>query len=376
VEIITSGFQSDLDGRISENVRAVLVVESADLAQKMVLGLPIFIRTLRQLRQAGFKEIWMVSRHLENLRPLLNRFGMLEYIQLSHDTPHFESGVSIFSAQYHYESEFIRWVHVKKITNPSDYLGKINPMWWHRLEDSKASLKAIEKKIFQNIKDKTEGWVAPHLNKPVSFAMTRQLVKTDLSPNTITFVNLALAVLTALLIMNNNYGWRVLGAILMQFSSIIDGCDGEVARIKILSSRFGAWFDTIADDLANNLFWLGVFVGLFRTTGNTFYFNGGWVLFGLSFLVSLFLYYQMMTRTKSANVKDFVPAWSDKPASAKEGWFEKVRPLMKRDFFVFLMFVLLILDLRVLLFWISTVAISATFLVHGASFVLSLVRRR
>ena len=39
----------------------------------------------------------------------------------------------------------------------------------------------------------------------------------------------------------------VLGAILVQFASVVDGCDGEVARLKHLASARGAWLDTILD---------------------------------------------------------------------------------------------------------------------------------
>ena len=32
-----------------------------------------------------------------------------------------------------------------------------------------------------------------------------------------------------------------------QTSSILDGCDGEIARLKLMKSEFGAWYDRVLD---------------------------------------------------------------------------------------------------------------------------------
>ena len=39
----------------------------------------------------------------------------------------------------------------------------------------------------------------------------------------------------------------VLGVLLLWASAILDGCDGELARLKLLTSRFGARFDVEVD---------------------------------------------------------------------------------------------------------------------------------
>ena len=44
--------------------------------------------------------------------------------------------------------------------------------------------------------------------------------------------------------------WNMLsGAVLSLFASILDGCDGEVARLKLQESDFGCWLETICDYL-------------------------------------------------------------------------------------------------------------------------------
>ncbi len=37
------------------------------------------------------------------------------------------------------------------------------------------------------------------------------------------------------------------GGVVAQVTSIIDGCDGEIARLKRLESDFGAWSDAVLD---------------------------------------------------------------------------------------------------------------------------------
>jgi len=48
---------------------------------------------------------------------------------------------------------------------------------------------------------------------------------------------------------------------LAQLSSILDGCDGEIARLKLLGSKYGGWFDQVLDRYSD----------LFIITGLTFH---------------------------------------------------------------------------------------------------------
>ena len=48
------------------------------------------------------------------------------------------------------------------------------------------------------------------------------------------------------------------GGILAQFASVIDGCDGEVARLKFLTSRYGGWLDAVLDRYADALLLFGL----------------------------------------------------------------------------------------------------------------------
>ena len=55
-----------------------------------------------------------------------------------------------------------------------------------------------------------------------------------------------------------NYWLLALGGIIAQFASIIDGSDGEVARLKYLSSDYGGWFDAVLDRYADAFLLFGL----------------------------------------------------------------------------------------------------------------------
>lgn len=275
-------------------------------------------------------------------------------------------------AGYHLDPDFIAWLIAHPQISFEQALPQVPKIWWHKLE-SPADLKIVETKLLKNIQNKTEGWVAPHLNKPISFAISRWLVRYPITPNQITSLNLLLAFVAFCLLTNVHFPVRLIGAFLMQFSSIVDGCDGEVARLKLMSSKFGAWFDTCADDIANNLFFCGVFLGLWKSGYGKFYYWGGWITLAASVGVTLIIYQQLIRKKKGANAKDFNPTFNE---GKKGSWFDLVRPVMKRDFFVVVMLVFLVLDWRVALFWISALGTWATFCVYIVSLVMEFKARR
>ena len=55
-----------------------------------------------------------------------------------------------------------------------------------------------------------------------------------------------------------SYWFLALGGIIAQFASIIDGSDGEVARLKYLSSDYGGWFDAVLDRYADAFLLFGL----------------------------------------------------------------------------------------------------------------------
>jgi hypothetical protein len=55
-----------------------------------------------------------------------------------------------------------------------------------------------------------------------------------------------------------------MGFLLAQAQSILDGCDGELARVRFQQTSIGEWLDTIVDDFLNLALVLAIGVALWR----------------------------------------------------------------------------------------------------------------
>lgn len=239
---------------------------------------------------------------------------------------------------------------------------------------SSLSPQEIELRLAE-IRSQTDGWIARTLNKPVSFAITRRLLKTTITPNQITAVNVFLALVAASCVAWGEYGLRCVGALLIQFHSVLDGCDGEVARLKGSTSKFGAWFDTLADDFSNNLFFAALVCGLWLSGQKL------WVLvFGVGVLceslgISAIILHYLVTVAGTGRAQDFRLAWETHGSAAGEVraptfYSQFMKPLLKRDFFLFLMALSILLDLRLPFLLVAGVGVTVGFIIYATSFTI------
>src|SRR5205085_7074638 len=89
-----------------------------------------------------------------------------------------------------------------------------------------------------------DGLVSRYLNRPLSRPMARVLARTAVAPNAVTLFTLALAGGVAAILC---LGWNILGGIGVQAVSVIDGVDGELARLRNRATRFGGVLDAVTD---------------------------------------------------------------------------------------------------------------------------------
>ena len=129
--------------------------------------------------------------------------------------------------------------------------------YWIDVDDEK-TYKLAEKKLLATLKKTSDGPVSRYLNRPISTRITRHLLRTDITPNYVSFFSFILAMLGAFLFFSGGYINLVIGAILAQVSSVIDGCDGEIARLKFQVTEFGGWFDAVLDRYADAFLLFGL----------------------------------------------------------------------------------------------------------------------
>jgi len=94
----------------------------------------------------------------------------------------------------------------------------------------------------------SDGVVARHLNQPLSRRITERLLSRDVSRWQISLFSFA-ATLTAGL--SFAMGHATTGGLVAQFASVIDGVDGEVARVRYQDSPFGGVYDALLDRIGD-----------------------------------------------------------------------------------------------------------------------------
>ena len=107
----------------------------------------------------------------------------------------------------------------------------------------------------------TDGVLA-RMNRRVSIPISRQLIKLPITPNHVSLFTLAVSFLAGAFFAFGGRWNMLAGAVLSVFASILDGSDGEVARLKLQESAFGCWLDTICDYLYYVFIFAGMMIGL------------------------------------------------------------------------------------------------------------------
>ena len=89
-----------------------------------------------------------------------------------------------------------------------------------------------------------EGLVSRHLNRRLSRPLARSLAKTPATPNQVSIASFLIALGSLGLFLSDENLWAGMAA---QVSSVVDGVDGDLARLKSMATRFGGFFDAVLD---------------------------------------------------------------------------------------------------------------------------------
>src|SRR5437763_17047627 len=110
------------------------------------------------------------------------------------------------------------------------------------------------------------GVVSRFLNRPISRRITRFLLKFPIHASAWTISIFVLPLIASVFLFRGYYVSVVIGAAIFQVFSILDGCDGEIARAKNLESKFGERLDHFCDFLVSLLYVLTLGLGLHRSS--------------------------------------------------------------------------------------------------------------
>jgi phosphatidylglycerophosphate synthase len=105
-----------------------------------------------------------------------------------------------------------------------------------------------------------------------SVRLSRLLVGLPVTPNQITTVSLAAALGGAWCFAYPQREMQIAGGLLFLAFYVLDNCDGEIARAKGLSTRFGLYYDTFVDWVGHFALFLGLGLGAEAAWGSRWWF--------------------------------------------------------------------------------------------------------
>jgi choline kinase/phosphatidylglycerophosphate synthase len=131
--------------------------------------------------------------------------------------------------------------------------------------DDPESFRRAEKILLHSLVPAKDGFVSKYINRKFSLRITKILAATRITPNQVTVVSFLTAAASASCFAAAN---PILGGLLAQLCSIIDGVDGEIARLKFQKSSFGGIFDSILDRYADFIIVIGMAYSWYFNTGS------------------------------------------------------------------------------------------------------------
>lgn len=130
--------------------------------------------------------------------------------------------------------------------------------------DTPDDVAVAERKLMAAWPKPTDGVVSRWVNRPISLRVTRLLAPTGITPNQVSVVTLVLGLLASWFAALGGYAWWLAAGVTFQAASILDGTDGELASLTYRQTPFGAWMDTICDNVSYIAFIVGVTWGVLR----------------------------------------------------------------------------------------------------------------
>ena len=127
--------------------------------------------------------------------------------------------------------------------------------------------------------------------------VVRLLYPTSITPNQITFLSLIFGLASAGFYVSGIPDALVWGAIFLYVKVFLDNVDGNLARVRGTTSRFGRFLDSLADFLVTVLVYIAVTMYLVRTTGVQEYWILGLVGLLVCFMQSTFFVFYLVNYT-------------------------------------------------------------------------------
>lgn len=106
------------------------------------------------------------------------------------------------------------------------------------------------------------------LYRPIAFLIVKTFYTLPITPNHYSFMSLASGITAAIYFSKGTTGSFKLGALYFLLSSVLDNCDGMIARLKKNGTEFGRLIDGLVDYTVNIAVYLSISFGLIKMYPN------------------------------------------------------------------------------------------------------------
>ncbi len=117
--------------------------------------------------------------------------------------------------------------------------------------------------LYARLAKDNDGYIAK-FDRRLSIAITRLLLPFPITPNHVTTAGLAFGLLGSWWLAAPSARLQFFGALVLWFCCLLDGCDGEIARLKHMSSPTGATYDVWADHFSHLMTFVALPIGVAR----------------------------------------------------------------------------------------------------------------
>jgi len=213
----------------------------------------------------------------------------------------------------------------------------LDGLFCRRVSD-RASYKSAHKYVLGTARKPTDSYISRHFNRYISLCLTRGFLRLGFPPNPLSVVCILIGLSGGWFVAQGGYVSTAVGALLFEFASVFDGCDGEISRLTYRSTKLGGFLDMIGDASTYVIFFVSLPVGLYRHSHHAI-----WLILGLTLFLAMAGYYiqlsRYMARTSLGN--NVIGVVKDIERSAGQpgfrGWIDaiaaKIGFIYRRDFF-------------------------------------------
>lgn len=163
-----------------------------------------------------------------------------------------------------------------------------------------ASRRRAGRALLQSLRRPHDGLGDRFVIRPISLRLTALLCRLGATPNQVTCANILIGLVACAFAAGSTSTARITAGVAIILQVILDSCDGELARLRYMSSKLGMWLDNVSDDVIDALFLVALGVGV----------GGPWLYVGLGAAlakgtVALMIHIDVARRGKAGDILAF-----------------------------------------------------------------------